>query len=245
MAERELHFLHFPRRTVRSDDRDVSGLSGRSAAVAGQRDRHRAALAGRDQPLDDVARRAGRRDADRDVAAPGKTLELSREDALETIVVGDGGERRRIDGQRDAGIRGALEHEPARQLRREMLCLGRAAAVAEEEHAAVAADAAHDRVDRALDRRGVIRAAPQIGPLRHTIREALASHWGAHVSIQNSSWCRLASSASAMQIFTILPSYSLTISFINFMASKMQRTWPSATTSPTSTKCWAFGAGER
>ncbi len=44
---------------------------------------------------------------------------------------------------------------------------------------------------------------------------------------------------------TISPSYSESISFISFIASMMQSTWPFFTVSPTSTNAAAPGSAER
>ena len=44
-------------------------------------------------------------------------------------------------------------------------------------------------------------------------------------------------------MFTISPSYSESISFISFIASMMQSTWPFFTTDPTSTNGGAPGSG--
>src|SRR5215469_1746287 len=153
-----------------------------------------------------------------------QAFELAREDAIESVVVGDRGERRCVDGERKPRPTRSLEHEPPGELSREVLRLGRAAAVAEKKYPAAAADRGHDRSDRSADGRLVVCIAPQIRAFGHAIRKALGLRRRAHVSIQNSSWCSDARSASFIQIFTTLPSYSETISFINFIASRMHKT---------------------
>ena len=45
--------------------------------------------------------------------------------------------------------------------------------------------------------------------------------------------------------FTTSPATSASISFMSFMASMMQTTWPTLTRSPTLTKGAALGSGER
>ena len=44
---------------------------------------------------------------------------------------------------------------------------------------------------------------------------------------------------------TTSPASSASISFISFIASMMQRTWPTLTRSPTLTNAGEFGSGER
>src|SRR4030042_678342 len=70
------------------------------------------------------------RGGDGHVALVAERLDLAAEDLLERAVVGDGRQRRRVGGQGDGGNGLAFYHEPVDELRREMLGLGRAPAVA-------------------------------------------------------------------------------------------------------------------
>ncbi len=75
-------------------------------------------------------------DADDDVAGPAERLDLAREDLLEGEVVGDGREGRGVGRQGDGRQRPSVPAEAAHQLGREVLRVGGAAAVAEDDQLA-------------------------------------------------------------------------------------------------------------
>lgn len=66
-----------------------------------------------------------------------------------------------------------------------------------------------------------------------------------HGAMTNRGVSTLTGFPSLASTSTIVPDRSDSISFINFMASTMQRTWPFWTTSPSFTKGGAPGAGQR
>ena len=83
---------------------------------------------------------AARGDAEQDVPGPSERLELPREDAVDTEVVPDRREDRRVRRQGDRAHRGSrmIDRQGADELRREVLCIGRAPAVpTDQQRAAV------------------------------------------------------------------------------------------------------------
>src|SRR5439155_15229400 len=95
-------------------------------------------------------------DGERDVAPGAERAHLAREHLIVAVVVGDGGGRRAAGGERDGGQRPPLALEPADELRREVLRVGGAAAVAEEEKLPPRAERLGDHVDGALEGVGVL-----------------------------------------------------------------------------------------
>src|SRR3989454_7196649 len=95
-------------------------------------------------------------DGERDVAPGAERAHLAREHLVVAVVVGDGGERRAVGGERDGGQRPPLALEPPDELRREVLRVGGAAAVAEEEELPPRAERLGDQGDGALEGVGVL-----------------------------------------------------------------------------------------
>ena len=87
---------------------------------------------GRMDRLDDVRRVAGGGQCPDHVAGPHQGLDLPGEDVAETVVVADGQQVGGIRGQGDRRQGAPLALEPADQLGRDVLGVGRAAAVAED-----------------------------------------------------------------------------------------------------------------
>ena len=98
-----------------------------------------------------VRRVAAGRDRDRDVAGAAERLHLAREDLVVAVVVGDGGERRGVGGERDRRQRAPLARHATDELGGDVLRVGRAAAVAEEQQLVPAAEGVRDEVDRSLE----------------------------------------------------------------------------------------------
>ena len=94
----------------------------------------------------DARRRAARRDRDRDVAAAPERAHLLREHVGVAVVVGDRGERRAVGREGDRRQRRPLDHEAVHELRRDVLRIGRAATVAEEEHLAAGGEALREEI---------------------------------------------------------------------------------------------------
>src|SRR3989454_8418229 len=90
-------------------------------------------------------------DGERDVAPGAERAHLAREHLVVAVVVGDGGERRGVGGECDGGQRPPLALEPPDELRREVLRVGGATAVAEEEKLPPRAERLGDQVDGALE----------------------------------------------------------------------------------------------
>ena len=131
-------------RAVVRDGHDQARIGDRldlAAVAAGERRGGDAHAARRLQRRDDVGRLAGGGDADGEVAAPADRLDLPREKLLEAEIVADRGERRRVGGQRDRGDRRAVLDVADGQLGREVLRIGGAAAIAEEQDLAAALEA--------------------------------------------------------------------------------------------------------
>src|SRR5580658_8059142 len=121
---------------------DVHGdLTGHAQAVIAERRHFAAALSGEPDGRDshstallkgahDVGRVAGGGNGEEDVSRLAKSFNLAGEEALETIVVGDGGEDGGVRGECDGTHGGAIVDETANELRGNVLGVGCAAAVA-------------------------------------------------------------------------------------------------------------------
>ena len=142
----------YPGRALRSHrDADARCPLQRAAACAGKPDRRKAHRAGLLHRRDDVRRIAAGRDAERDVPSFSQRLQLTREDDVVTVVVG---ERRQCGGvrcQREGRYRPSLFHEPPDQLSHYMLAVGGAAAVAEDDYLAAASDRRDHQLGRLFD----------------------------------------------------------------------------------------------
>src|SRR5205823_7401756 len=123
----------------------------RPAVAAGQADRPHLALAARLDGAEHARRAAARRDRQRHVAALAERTHLPGEHLLVAVVVGDGGEGGGIGGERHGRERRPFAREAPDELRRDVLGVGRAAAVAEEEDLPSGAQRLRDEVDRALE----------------------------------------------------------------------------------------------
>ena len=136
-----MHFLDARRARVRHVDVDVGvgqHLRDLAAVLAGHGDDAHFAFQCRLDGRQHVARVAGRGNRQQDVAGLAERLHLLAEDLVETVIVADGRDDRRVGGQRDARQRKALALEAADEFRREVLCVaGRAAVAAGEDLVAV------------------------------------------------------------------------------------------------------------
>src|SRR5207248_9064817 len=80
----------------------------------------------------------------------------------------------------------------------------------------------------------------------HTVEHQTASSGGGPTgSSSNSSWPNSTGSALPTWIMRTIPAASALISFISFIASRMQSVWPGATASPSWTNGGAPGSGAR
>ena len=105
--------------------------TGHAPTVAArQRHRGQAQFARGDQGGQDVGRVAAGRNRQQHVAGTTQGADLPGEDLLEGVVVGDGGQRRTVGGQRDGGQSRPFDLEAVDQFGGEMLGVGGGAAVA-------------------------------------------------------------------------------------------------------------------
>src|SRR6185437_5116344 len=113
----------------------------RLAAVAAEKtDRLQSALARDAEAAQHVLALARRRDRDRDVALAAERLDLPRKDQRKAEIVAGGGQRRAVRRQRDRRDGRPVARVSHRQFGREMLRVGGAAAIAEEQQLPAALD---------------------------------------------------------------------------------------------------------
>ena len=163
---------------VRVDAEQVIDALGQlAAAAAGEPDGDDAERAARVDGAQHVGGVAAGGDREGDVAAAAERLDLLGEHLVVAEVVGDAGQRRGVGRQRDRRQRRALELEAVDELGRQVLGVGGAAAVAEEEQLVTVASAsrsarppapAHRLAAReiALRRRARGEDAPDLAPHR-------------------------------------------------------------------------------
>ena len=132
----------------------------RAALAAGDADGDDAAGAARVDGAQDVGCVAAGRDREGDVAAAGERFDLLAEHLLVAEVVGDAGQRRAVRGQGDRRQRRAVEQVAVGELGRQVLRVGGAAAVAEEEQRATVAEGGDRDVDH--PRQGVGMACDEL-----------------------------------------------------------------------------------
>jgi len=109
-----------------------------AAAIAGQCDDAHTHLVRDLYRVDHVRGIAARRDGEQHIAAPPERAHLLGEHLLVGIIVRNRRKRRRVRSKGDAGKRRALAFEAVDELGREVLRIGRRAAVAASEHLATA-----------------------------------------------------------------------------------------------------------
>src|SRR4051812_17754091 len=136
MLDQEMRLLDSRDVGLRYGDDDV-GLQ-RATPCAGQRDRADAPRASCLERRDDVLRGPAGGDRDEDVTGPAERLYLTCENTVETKVVRDGGQRRRVGCQGYRCQRGPIALEPADQLACDMLSISGTATVPAEQDLATA-----------------------------------------------------------------------------------------------------------
>ena len=145
MRRRHVDLLYHCRLVRRRNETQITARAQCRSARAGKPERDQAEFARGVERGEDVGRCARRGQRNEHVAAPAEPAHLALEHAVERIVVADRGEHRRI-GQGDCRPRRALAREPRQQLGRDVLCVGRAPAVAGDQDLAAGAQGARDRI---------------------------------------------------------------------------------------------------
>ena len=146
MLHRQVTFLDVRRDGAGDADGRIGQSRETASRGAGQRDHRKSLRTGAFGGADHVPGVAARRDGDQHVALPAERLHLTLEHALGTEVVRDGGEERRVGGERDRRDRWAevVDRERADELRREVLGVRGAASVAADEELATAPQRGHE-----------------------------------------------------------------------------------------------------
>src|SRR5207245_288750 len=126
------------------------------AVATGQPDGAHAALAAGLDGAQDVRRPAAGGDGERHVAGDAERVHLPREDVLVPVVVGDGGERRRVGGERQRRERAPFAREASDELGGDVLRVGGAAAVPEEQDLPLGGEGVAHQLDGARERVGVL-----------------------------------------------------------------------------------------
>src|SRR5438093_1759582 len=129
---RAMHFLHARGRLRSHVDVNLGDLAGVAAVAACERDRAQAPRPRRLQALDDVGRQAARTDAERHVALAAERFDLPGEHPLVALVVADRRDHAGVGRQRHGRECCAIDLKATDQLRRHVLGVGGAAAVAEQ-----------------------------------------------------------------------------------------------------------------
>ena len=133
---------------------------------------------------DDIGAAAGGGDAERDIAGLAERLDLAGEQMLEPEIVSDRRQSRGVCGQGDCREGRTVLLVPHREFGREVLRVGGAAAVAEEEHLSTVAEGR----DTDLDERG--ERAPQSAS-RVAARRSLVLDAGSLLYVRREIWSRL------------------------------------------------------
>src|SRR5687767_10356218 len=131
VADEVVRLLYALRVFALDDEGEVAQTPHAAPVAAEQADDRHAALARRGRRRLDVGRVARGRDGQQHVAARAERLDLPGEDALEARVVGDAGQHAAVGRQRERGQGApALQEELVHELARDVLSVGRGAAVA-------------------------------------------------------------------------------------------------------------------
>ncbi len=152
MPHRDVPLLHVRRRVVGRHQRDVAHRGELAALRARHADRrHAQRLRGAYRPAHALGA-AARRDRDQYVARRAEPLQLAREHLVVAVVVADRRDRGAVHAERHGRQPRAVHQVAARELGRQVLRVGGAAAVAAEVHGAAALEALHEHFGRRGDR---------------------------------------------------------------------------------------------
>src|SRR5262245_18544969 len=186
MTERDVALLDARGFLVRNDDGVVDERFDLAAVAPEESRRHQTADGTRAQESETHVRRvAARADADGDVACDSERFDLTLEDVLVAVVVGDGGQNRSVRRERDGWPAAPLALIAPHELSGQVLRVGGAAAVAEEEHLVAARDGTHAGVDELFERfeNGAAEAQLELGavaqPALDVVHEPLSARAGA------------------------------------------------------------------
>ncbi len=139
VPDEQLRLLN-PRRVVaRHHERQVGRFTRRTAVPAQQCCGAHADGMRRPQPAHHAGRDPAGAEGQRQIPGAAQRFDLSREAVLEVAVVGDAGQYGAVGGEGQRGQRTSGAPVAVHELGGEMLCLGRAAAVAEEHQLAAVA----------------------------------------------------------------------------------------------------------
>src|ERR1700730_3591518 len=130
-------------------DDKVAELVHHLDVVAGQSNDGQAALPGGLAGSNDIGRAAGGRESHKGVAGLAERLHLAGAELLKAEIVADGRQSGSVGGQRDRGKRRTIDPEAHHQLGRQMLRVGRAAAIAGKQDLAARPQRVVDDLDRA------------------------------------------------------------------------------------------------
>src|SRR6185312_5876738 len=101
---------------------------------------------------DDVGAIPRRRERHRNVIFASERFDLSRKDLFEAKIITAGSQRGSVGGERESGQAAAIFDEAYGQFRGEVLRVGRAAAIAEEENLAAFSEALRSRFNQPVER---------------------------------------------------------------------------------------------
>ena len=153
------------RRVVAGRDQQMIAQRAQILALgAGEADGDKPALARGAERRQNVRRFAGRGQRQQHVAALAQALDLPREHLLETVVVGDRGQRRGVGGQRNRRITGTILLVAADDFGGDVLGVGGAAAIADDQQLVAGTQRRDDRrrdFTRDIEQRCVARRALQ------------------------------------------------------------------------------------
>lgn len=155
-----MHLLDARGRVRRHDQKMVGEPMQTAAALAAQGGCHQPHGFRLLQGLKDVRALARGRDGDGDIARLAERLDLAGENLVEAEIVAAGGERRCVGGECEGGDGLAILLITDGQFRREMLAVGGAAAIAEEQKFSPAAQTCHASCEQGVEWRAKFRLRP-------------------------------------------------------------------------------------
>lgn len=133
MADHDMHFLSPCRYLSRNGQADVAGIFHLTAAIGRHADNRKALRTGFFNGFEDVAAVAGRRNADQDISFFTKGMDLTPEYRIKAVVISDGRQDRRVDGQGDSREGRPFFLKTTDDFSSQVLRVGGAAAIAAKE----------------------------------------------------------------------------------------------------------------
>lgn len=161
MADSDMHLLHSGRRLARHTQTKIAGSSHLSATLAGKTDDGKLALSCSLNCAQNIWAVSASRDCQQYIARPAMGGEFASKHLLVAVVVTNRRKAGRVRVQCEGSERAPFKEEAARQLRRDVLGIGRGSAISCDEKLAAGSQRCIYQVNGGGNGRGKLRKIPR------------------------------------------------------------------------------------